>query len=597
MTTPRASRWTLWLGTSAVLVGGLAVAWSSIPSSVSGRSGRADGESKRAAKTTATRSEPKPLPMLEEAQRTHLWKVEHQGNVLSKNGFKAVAQALARADADALTAILAEDFRGQVPSRTRDVVLKNEIILAVRGQPDGQSTEPLDRAGFVARLLEFRERFAATPEVKLSLKGLGPVDRDHWDGPWQGSCLLRIWGESAPGKPAEVALQLAYRISKPDEDSLGKPGWMRECSIVQSQTAEASRPLFREAAAERGLRPELFHDNWKLAPTKSLPNTGGAYLCDFDRDGRLDLLVTDAARTAFYRGLAGGKFEDVTERVGLPVGPRTWAVFADLDNDGWEDVVLDRRVFRNEKGRRFEDKTDYAIGLDLPHEISAITLADYDRDGLIDLYVSHPGTPKASSWLEGVSGDPRGNYLFRNHGNWKFEDVTHSAGADAGRRSVFTTAWLDADDDGWPDLYVINEFGDGVLLVNRRDGSFAEHHTAEGPGDFGSMGLTVGDIDNDGRIDLYAANMYSKAGGRVFGNLKPGTYPEDVWAIIRRFVTGSQMHHNLGGLKFEQVGQAMQVNDAGWAFGATLADLDNDGLLDLHATCGFISQSRDDPDG
>jgi hypothetical protein len=156
---------------------------------------------------------------------------------------------------------------------------------------------------------------------------------------------------------------------------------------------------------------------------------------------------------------------------------------------------------------------------------------------------------------------------------------------------------LDADNDGWPDLYVINEFGNGVLLLNQHDGTFRERALASGPGDFGSMGVTCGDINNDGNIDLYVANMYSKAGNRVIGNLRPGTYDQATLATMRQFVAGSQLYLNRGNLQFEGVGQQCQVAGVGWAYGAALADLDNDGWLDLYATAGFISRSRTDPDG
>jgi hypothetical protein len=79
--------------------------------------------------------------------------------------------------------------------------------------------------------------------------------------------------------------------------------------------------------------------------------------------------------------------------------------------------------------------------------------------------------------------------------------------------------------------------------------------------------------------------------------MKPGTYPEEVMAKIRSFVKGSELHRNLGGLRFEQKGLAWQVADVGWAYGAVLADLDNDGWLDIHATAGYMSRSRTEPDG
>src|SRR5262249_6569641 len=170
-------------------------------------------------------------------------------------------------------------------------------------------------------------------------------------------------------------------------------------------------------------------------------------------------------------------------------------------------------------------------------------------------------------------------------------------GALGGHRSTFTAAWLDANNDGWPDLYVINEFGDGVLLVNNRDGTFSEHALADRPADFGTMGVAVGDVNNDGNIDIYCGNMYSKAGTRVIGNLAPDAYPPPVLERMRRFVAGSQLHLNRGGLKFEQAGQRMQVAAVGWAYGPCLADLDNDGWLDIYATAGFASRDRDKPDG
>ena len=200
-------------------------------------------------------------------------------------------------------------------------------------------------------------------------------------------------------------------------------------------------------------------------------------------------------------------------------------------------------------------------------------------------------------WIDGKVGDDDRNQLLRNKGNWQFEDVTEATGTDGGLRSTFSSVWFDANNDNRPDLYVIHEYGNGVLLINNPNGAFEKRELAESAADFGSMGLASGDFDNDGNIDLYVASMYSKSGNRVIGNLKRDAYKPETMAKLKRMVAGSQLYRNQGGLKFEPVGKAYDVYGIGWAYAPTLTDLDNDGLLDLHATTGFMSRTRDKPDG
>jgi hypothetical protein len=533
---------------------------------------------------------------LPEAERAYLWQIEHHGNQLVRYGFRPLGEALKRADAAALTRMLAADFAGtdlHEPTRQRAKMGDAEVErLQDAGRPPGR----LDREAFVRRLLGFRGVFAGTPpQVQLALKTLSPCRRGQLDGEWEGAAQLRLHGESTPGAPAEVVVALRYRIPRLTKEALTAPGWLGAAAVEQVATATAPRYLFAEVARQRGLRVAHLHDNWKAE--RFVPTPGGVYVTDFDRDGILDVLVTDVTGCALYRGRPGGIFEDVTTRVGLPRAPPASSAVAwvDIDGDGWDDLILGGRIFRNERGT-FVDYTR-RCNLRLPADASNVIVADYDRDGRLDLYVTRTARPGSKSWLDGKSGDPRGNVLFRNKGGWQFEDVTRTSGAGGGRRSTFTAAWLDANNDGWPDLHVANEFGDGVLLVNNRNGTFSPHALADRPADFGTMGLAVGDIDNDGHIDLFCANMYSKAGTRVIGNLAADAYPPRVLEKMRRFVAGSQIHLNKGGLRFEQAGAKMQVAAVGWSYGACLADLDNDGWLDLYATAGFVSRSRTEPDG
>jgi hypothetical protein len=540
------------------------------------------------------------VPTLPQGEREYLWQVEHYGLLLARIGFQPLADALKHADPTRLAALLADDFQGQVPSHPRKTRFHSEVATVERDHDDGQPPVVLGRNEFVARLLEYRRVFGSQPQVKVSLMSLGSEHRPAFDGYWWGTCLLRIWGESAPGKPAEVTLTLSYRLPQPDESVYAAGGWLRQCSVQQSQVARGERYLMKETTEPRGLEPRKLHDNWLNHDATPLPTSGGVYVCDYDRDGRLDVLIADVNEYLLYHGGERGRFEDVTAQIGLPHRPFTseapGAAFADLDGDGWEDLVLGNNVFRNLEGRKFEIVSSGVTSLQLPMSGAAIAVADYDRDGRIDIYVARSHLSMADSWLVGL-GDQAINQLWHNEGNWRFRDVTSQSGTDGGGRSAFTALWLDLDNDDWPDLYVPNEFGNGLLLINQHDGTFQPSAVAEGPCDFGTMGATCGDVDNDGRIDVYAANMYSKAGSRIIGNLAPGIYPEPILAKMRRFVTGSQLHHNLGNLKFEQLGERYQIAAVGWAYGPALADLDNDGWLDLFATCGYISQDPSKPDG
>src|SRR5262249_29269482 len=160
----------------------------------------------------------------------------------------------------------------------------------------------------------------------------------------------------------------------------------------------ASRFLLRECAAERGFNVERLRDNWR--ETSELNTLCGVYLCDYDRDGILDMLITDSNGTWLYRGLPGGKFRDVTSEMGLFWAPRPahYAAFVDLDGDGWDDLIIGQSIYRNEQGKRFSDVTA-RCNLSLPPDASGIAIADFDRDGRLDLYITRIGTGKADTWI------------------------------------------------------------------------------------------------------------------------------------------------------------------------------------------------------
>jgi FG-GAP-like repeat len=283
----------------------------------------------------------------------------------------------------------------------------------------------------------------------------------------------------------------------------------------------------------------------------------------------------------------------------------TIAAWVDLNGDGWDDIVHgDGFVRQNEQGTGFRDisiRSNLSLVAQLSEQkmgpsVVGLIPADFDRDGKIDLFIARGG-PRPKSWLEETSQACPPCQLLRNLGNWRFEDVTDRMGPSVMGRNVFSAVWSDFNNDGWPDLYSINEFGDGIMYFNRDGLKFDNFDIDNQISSFGAMGVTSGDFDNDGNVDIYAGEMYSKAGSRVIGNMKPDAYAPEVMTRLRSLVDGSELYRNLGNEKFEGVGKKMQVRDVGWAWGPVSADFDNNGLLDIYATAGYISRDRDKPDG
>lgn len=546
-----------------------------------------------------------PLP---EADRKFLWDAESIGLELGRSAWPQLSAAIRTADGDAISAMFAEGFQAEVSLKPEQIEVEREFGRFQRSESAGDEWKRLDASDFTKWLLEHRGQFGTSSHaVSFSLKAISPVERDKPDGDWQGTVAMEIRGVQQSGSRRELVVLLEFRSVCPQRKKLVEGRWMRSCRVLQVNTAYSRQPLMREVAKQSGL-PRDLHDNWTAGG--NLVNTGGVYFCDYNRDGCLDVFLMDTSKFAplmLYRGSPQGEFVDVTRQVGLDSAPPALhAAVADLDNDGWEDLVLPGvAIFRNVNGKHFDDLTNRSnlAPLIASHgplvNITGIAVADYDRDGRIDLYVTRGDARnfKSGSWIDGKSGMQWQNQLLRNVGGGSFKDVTEATGTSGDHRSVFTAAWLDANNDGRPDVYVIHEFGPGVLLIQRPDGTFQKHQLSQRSSDFGSMGLAAGDINNDGEIDLFVSNMYSKAGNRVIDNLPSDHYDDEIMRKLRRMVAGSELYVNRSELDFEAIAKRVQVSKIGWGWGPALVDLDNDGWLDLYSTCGFISHDRKKPDG
>ncbi|MEY2408971.1 MAG: hypothetical protein QOF48_1641 [Verrucomicrobiota bacterium] len=541
---------------------------------------------------------------LPEPERVFIANIEQRGLVLTRRGWPALSKAIQTGSWEKVAFFLTTNFQGSTLAIEEGKGPSSASLKIRRLTAADRGAKPASCGpeAFAKFLVATRGRFRDATKVELALMNLVPVKRTELDGAWQGSCALRMVGPCVVGGNAELLAKMEFELATvPDADEIAtQPGWIRNCHVVELQEAVAARDLFTETGLAWGIDRSLFQDNWNTPPERRPIVTGGLFLADVDNDGHDDLLVTDMRGLFFYRGGPAGKFEDFTRQSGLSPTLRGVlnAAWGDFDGDGLVDLITATRIYRNLGACRFEDISERAR-IPFGPGVSGFSLGDYDRDGKLDIYVSrNDGVGKytgTNSWIDGPGGP--GNQLWHNLGGWKFEEVSARANAQAGRRSVFTSAWLDANNDNWPDIYVINEFGGGVLLVNKGDGTFREMSLRDDTGDFGSMGLAVGDYDNDGQIDIYTANMYSKAGRRIMENLSQASYSAEVFAKMKRFVTGSELYHNDGGLKFTRSGRAARVHAVGWAYGTAFFDLDNDGLLDLYATAGFMSVNKEEPDG
>ncbi len=310
---------------------------------------------------------------------------------------------------------------------------------------------------------------------------------------------------------------------------------------------------------------------------------------DFDGDGWPDLYFTNSrfgAPNALYRNRGDGTFSDVAASVGLAdlnrpgVGVSMGSVWGDFDNDGHEDVLVYRygqlALFRNVDGRHFEDVTETA-GLRRWVNSNGAIWFDYDRDGLLDLYVTayfredvdlwHLATTRIMHDSFEFATNGGKNLLFHNLGGGRFADVTD-------RMNVGSTRWTlaaasaDFNGDGWPDLYLANDYGPEELYLNDHGRRFVLAAAGLESESKSGMSVALGDAFNRGRLDAFVTNISER--GYLFqnNNLRLNGMAE----------TG----------RFHNVADA-QIADAGWAWGSQFGDFNNDGANELFVANGFIS--------
>lgn len=313
-------------------------------------------------------------------------------------------------------------------------------------------------------------------------------------------------------------------------------------------------------------------------------------VADFDGDGFEDVFVTDSCSTCknhLYHNNGNFTFTDVAEKAGVANGnddknASAGALWFDYNNDGLPDLFVVRFghsvLYQNLGNGKFRDVTKEA-GLDrYMNAIKAIAF-DYDNDGYVDLFIGcyfqpinlfHPNTPRFFPESFENANNGGGVVVFHNNRNGTFTDVTERVG-------IHTTGWTldlghgDANNDGWEDLYVANDFGTDRFYVNNGNGTFSDRtETAIGFDTKKGMNADWGDFDNDGFLDIYVTNITDDY-------MREGNF---LW-------------HNNGNLTFTDISRETGTDDTGWGWAGKFFDYDNDGWLDLYVMNGWVSAGKE----
>ena len=346
-------------------------------------------------------------------------------------------------------------------------------------------------------------------------------------------------------------------------------------------------------------------------------NGGGVAVIDFDNDGLQDLYFSSRQKSCkLYRNLGNLRFEDVTEKAGVaaPQGLKAGVVAVDINGDGFEDLYLcrtglspnpDRQniLFINQGDGTFKDQaSEYGVADISPSQCA--NFLDYDLDGDLDLYVVNQPVDNKNinnpDFLPGPGKTVRTipprlvhdtDRFFRNEGNGKFTDISQEAG-------IWNRAWglsvtsADFNQDGYPDLFVGNDFiMPDFLYINDQKGGFRDEgdewfrHTSNH-----TMGVDIADLNNDGLLDVVAADMLAESWMRrkqLMTTMLSGRYKVLVDKGYGHQAMRNTLQINNGNGSFSEVGCLAGMFATDWSWATLLADFDNDGWKDLFVSNGI----------
>ncbi len=341
------------------------------------------------------------------------------------------------------------------------------------------------------------------------------------------------------------------------------------------------------------------------------PAFGGSGIAaeDINNDGYVDLLILSGRGNKLYMNKMGKSFVDVTKDSGiewfrpddhLPGEPRQ-PLIADINNDGLQDIVItyvndQHRVYQNEGNFRFTDVTDIA---NLGGSVlvgGPATIADFDNDGLLDIYITYFGhyTKGILPSIKRQNDNGLPNQLFKNMGDFRFKNVTQGSGVD-------NTGWTQAvshtdfNGDGWQDIIVGNDFGSNAYYQNNRDGTFIDVARQLGTDKASySMNVGIADLNQDLIPDIYISNIVvmNKDEKYVLPNENTTMkFDSDKLANMRVIEANDLFLSNQSesGEMFYALSQSVGrgYSSTGWSWDADFFDYDNDGDEDLYVLNGM----------
>ena len=512
---------------------------------------------------------------------------------------------------EAVRQLLGPGFRA-TPLEGRKTGRRQGALHLSDAEPPAQAA--LDAGQF---LLEFERLLSSFHRIEgtefhitgITVRGLGD------DASVQSEVHYELLGfaDADQRRRTQVVGEWSLAWTRSDED------WrVTEWRTRRQARAESERPLFVDVTESaighndsywEQLRPGVDHWRSSLDGAIGIDIYGhhGVSLGDIDGDGDSDLYVSQPSGlpNRLYRNDGGLAFTDITEWSGAGALDGTaMSVIADFDNDGDQDVVLisarSPMLLQNDGTGKFDlHPTAFTFAAPLRSQLTSAAVADYDRDGDLDLYVCsyryHAGAAAQGApapYHDANNGPP--NRLFRNRGNGTFEDVTRESGMGGNNtRFSFAASWGDHDADGWPDLYVANDFGRNNLYRNSGSGTFSDIAEEAGVEDVGAgMSAAWLDYDLDGNLDLYVGNMWSSAGLRVTREARfQESAGERFLPEFRRHAKGNSLFRGTGDGQFEEVSAQSGSEMGRWAWSSDALDLNNDGLEEIYVANGYVTNS------